>query len=346
MNRLLLILLLIISKVGFSQQETIYFDYNSYELSSQAQTTLTLLSKLEIDSIRLVGHCDSRGDNQLNIDLSKNRAEAGKAFILNLNPNIIISTDWKSFSEPKTSNNTEKGMSQNRRVEIYYSLKKTSPKEEIKKTSKELAPITPAKLITKHKCQVTNQKGEFISKGEFFVFDENNKPVSKSIFEKGRFNILDSGQVNQIRIDGNGYFSQMVNLKRISEYCVIHLQEIKKNNYFTFQNLGFVPNDSILLDSSYPELEGLLKTLNENPKLAILIEGHTNGVNTTQSPEWHELISTGRAHAVYSYLTENGIDKNRLSYDGFGCKKMIYPHAINNMEAQANRRVEIKVVAF
>ncbi len=330
----------------FAQQQVVYFDYNSYELTKSAKSSLEKVSQLPLDSIKIVGHCDNRGDEALNIELSKNRTQAVADYLLKQSPHLNTLLVWKSFNQPKATNETEKGMQLNRRVELFYTEKNPTPFESKKEVPVKTVVKQPAKPINKYKCQVVGHKGEFIESGIYQVYDQDNKLVTESTFENGRFNVLDSGQVTQVRVDSKNYFSQIINERQVKGYCIVQLQEIKKNSYFTFQNLGFVPNDSTILYSSYPELEGLLKTMKENPKLNIHIEGHTNGVNTTQSPEWHELISRGRANSVYNYLLINGVDEDRLSYEGYGCKKMVFPNAINQLEAQKNRRVEIKVVSF
>lgn len=332
---------------SIAQQQTIYFDYNSSELRQQSIAELDKISILEIDSILIIGHCDSRGDDQLNTTLSQKRAQSVADYLHKKNSRIKTSIAWKSFDQPTTTNQTEAGMQLNRRVELFYTLTKLHLDEEKKEPLAQKTPTTQPYIAVNHyKCQVVNNKGGFIPTGSYQLFDENNSLIRESTFENGKFNVVDSGKVSQLRVDGDNYFSQIISQQQIQEYCVVQLQEIKKKSYFTFRNLGFVPNDSTILLSSYPELEGLLKIMQENPTLKIHIEGHTNGVNTTQSTEWHALISGGRANAVNHYLLTNGIDKSRLSYKGYGCEKMVYPKAISQREAQANRRVEVKVISF
>ena len=56
-------------------------------------------------------------------------------------------------------------------------------------------------------------------------------------------------------------------------------------------------------------------------------------------------VSTARAKAIYNYLLRNKIDRNRMSYKGFGVSKPI--HKIperNEIEANENRRVEILIL--
>ena len=53
-----------------------------------------------------------------------------------------------------------------------------------------------------------------------------------------------------------------------------------------------------------------------------------------------------RALAVYNYLINNRINKNRLSYKSFGSSKPIHIIPENNEdERNENRRVEIQIIA-
>jgi outer membrane protein OmpA-like peptidoglycan-associated protein len=56
-------------------------------------------------------------------------------------------------------------------------------------------------------------------------------------------------------------------------------------------------------------------------------------------------LSTQRAKALYNFLLNQNISKDRLSYKGFGSSQPIYalPEK-NEQERAANRRVEILIV--
>ena len=343
MKYLFLFISIIANSFGFSQTKTIYFDHDSDQLTEESTTAIDQLLQLQLDSITVMGHCDSTGSLEYNQQLSERRANATSLYIKEKQPALHVSNvDGKSFLAPKKDNTTDNNRAKNRRVEMVYFI--TPQKTEI--SQKPITPTLPERKIQSFKCQFVDQKGVFIPKGSITLYNENNEAVATKEFTKGKSVFNDSVQFTKIRVDGEKYFSQTLEYQRVKDYCVTRLQEIKKNGYFTFKNLGFVPNEATLLPSAFPELEGLYKTLQNNPRLVIHIEGHTNGVNTEQSPEWHQHISTGRAESVYNYLIEKGVDAKRLSFEGFGCSKMLYPYAINRVEAQENRRVEIKVVNF
>ena len=92
-------------------------------------------------------------------------------------------------------------------------------------------------------------------------------------------------------------------------------------------------------------LNKLVKYLKKHPKTKIEITGYAD----TQGPETYNLkLSERRAHSVFQYLINKGVDKEQLSYKGSGEKKQI---TINNYQDGSyvwqslpyNRRVEFHI---
>ncbi len=112
--------------------------------------------------------------------------------------------------------------------------------------------------------------------------------------------------------------------------------EIHSDTLFVFKNVLFKTNETTLLPSSYSELDMLAEYLNKNVELIIEINGHTDN---TGNEKKNKRLSTGRAKAVCDYLISKNINKNRLTYNGYGSSKSI---ASNDTEEgkQQNRRVE------
>jgi outer membrane protein OmpA-like peptidoglycan-associated protein len=105
------------------------FNSNSYVLDkterSKVNRLADSLSKFKFDSIIVVGHTDSTGDESHNLALSKQRAETianflEKAFV---KPPVIRSRGAGS-THPLQTNRTEKGKAINRRVELLFYRKK------------------------------------------------------------------------------------------------------------------------------------------------------------------------------------------------------------------------------
>ena len=84
--------------------------------------------------------------------------------------------------------------------------------------------------------------------------------------------------------------------------------------------------------------------MNQNPNVAIEVEGHVNGPGQKNSKDYQEL-SYNRAYAVKAYLIKSGVDKGRIDFKGYGNSKMLYPNPNSPFQESANRRVEIKITS-
>jgi len=99
-------------------------------------------------------------------------------------------------------------------------------------------------------------------------------------------------------------------------------------------------NKATLRPASTKELERLLKFLNNHPTLKIEISSHCDSIG---SAKYNYNLSNKRAKAVVNYLTQKGIDPNRLTYKGYGKD---VPVATNStyQGRQLNRRSEFKII--
>ncbi len=105
-----------------SGYNSIQFEFNSSVLRSSAYPTLDKLSAdLKSGSMRvqLDGHASAEGTDEYNMQLSKDRANSVKTYLVNSGvPASKISTRGYGETRPIASNATEEGRSQNRRVEF------------------------------------------------------------------------------------------------------------------------------------------------------------------------------------------------------------------------------------
>ena len=107
-------------------------------------------------------------------------------------------------------------------------------------------------------------------------------------------------------------------------------------------NIFFNTGKSDLLPESYPELNRLVKFLNENPNITVKILGHTDNVGKRDD---NLILSNARAESVKNYVISQGINKNRITTEGFGPDR---PIATNDtQEGRAlNRRVEFQILSY
>ncbi|MFL9844376.1 OmpA family protein [Flavobacterium rhizosphaerae] len=114
----------------------------------------------------------------------------------------------------------------------------------------------------------------------------------------------------------------------------------KPGENLRIENLNFYENTFAIMPDSRPKLYELLAVMQANPGLKIKLEGH---VCCMTADRRH--LSTDRAKAIMMFLNRNGIEKSRLSFEGFGVSKPLYPIPEKTPEErEANRRVEVVIV--
>lgn len=122
----------------------------------------------------------------------------------------------------------------------------------------------------------------------------------------------------------------------------IPLQPIEPGALVVLKNIFFDTRQAELKPESIVELNKVIQLMADNPKLKILISGHTDNIG---KPQDNVLLSNNRASAVIKYLLASGqIAKERLQSKGLGAAK---PVADNNTEQgrALNRRTELSVIS-
>lgn len=121
----------------------------------------------------------------------------------------------------------------------------------------------------------------------------------------------------------------------------IPLQPIEKGASITLKNIFFESNQFELQPQSKSELDKLVFLLQENPKLIIQIDGHTDNIG---QPKDNLQLSNNRAKSLVDYLLSKGITFQRLSYKGFGAGKPIADNTTDEGRA-LNRRTQLSVIS-
>ncbi len=169
------------------------------------------------------------------------------------------------------------------------------------------------------------------------------KITSRSDKQTGEFLCcLSPKKTYAFNVNKKGYmlYSQNISLPDTSYIITIELQKIKSNLKIISENIFFQYNSYNLDNKSFIELRMLSEFINEN-KLYIEISGHTDNKGST---EYNKLLSTRRAKAVYDFLISIGVNKQFLTYKGYGFDK---PISTNNTEEgrAKNRRIEFKILS-
>jgi OmpA-OmpF porin, OOP family len=169
----------------------------------------------------------------------------------------------------------------------------------------------------------------------------------------GKYEIrLPAGAVYGIRAESEGKLSESQNLdlKNIQSDKVIQNQDftlstiqvatIQQNETIVLNNVFFDFDKSILKTGSYPELNRIVKLLQDNAAMEIEISGHTDSKG---ADEYNLKLSQRRSRAVADYLTEKGIDPARIKSVYFGEQKPIESNDTASGRSK-NRRVEFKIL--
>jgi outer membrane protein OmpA-like peptidoglycan-associated protein len=118
------------------------------------------------------------------------------------------------------------------------------------------------------------------------------------------------------------------------------LVKVKVGKKVVLNNIFFESGKSILTSASYSELNRLLSFMEDNPNIKLEISGHTD---KTGSPALNFKLSEARASAVMTYLVQEGIERSRIEFRGYGSLQPISDNATPQGRAK-NRRVEFKIL--
>lgn len=181
---------------------------------------------------------------------------------------------------------------------------------------------------------------------ELLITDNEWVKISKYFTPTKHYNYLYIGQfINQeeepIIMEGY-YLLDDVMVKEVTGYDELDNDtELPIGSIIPLNNVNFKSGSIALKDEkSNTTLKNLATYLALHPTIKISINGHTDSIGNDQS---NLLLSKRRAKYIAEYITQNGVDKNRIEWKGFGKK---HPIADNKtLEGRAkNRRVEFEVI--
>jgi outer membrane protein OmpA-like peptidoglycan-associated protein len=121
--------------------------------------------------------------------------------------------------------------------------------------------------------------------------------------------------------------------------CPEILSEAKKKVEYAARNILFKFASDELLPSSFKPLNEVVSIMNEEKELKLNIEAHADNRGTT---ERNMMWSERRAKAVAEYFISKGINKERLTYKGYGDTKPLADNATEEGRSK-NRRVELYI---
>ncbi len=182
---------------------------------------------------------------------------------------------------------------------------------------------------------------------EVFRLD-NAEPVyvgiSDSVTGEFLFPVINNKQY-AINVNRRGYLFYSDNIAPVADNNTnnkkrVHLLPIEKDASIILKNILFDINSYTLKEESFAELNKIVEFLKINSTVAIEISGHTD--NTGVETENIEL-SYNRAEVVKKYITDRGIDTNRIKSKGYGAEKPIADNSTQEGRS-VNRRTEMKII--
>lgn len=106
------------------------------------------------------------------------------------------------------------------------------------------------------------------------------------------------------------------------------------------KDLIFEQGKAFINHKSYPELDELAQMMQENSKIEIQLEGHTDNVG---NPKANLKLSEERVEAVKRYLVVQGVSKNRIKTKAFGGTQPLR-NEMTPEDRVMNRRVEVRIL--
>jgi outer membrane protein OmpA-like peptidoglycan-associated protein len=111
------------------------------------------------------------------------------------------------------------------------------------------------------------------------------------------------------------YISRIDSTFKTPAQVDVDIEPIELNKSYQINDIYFDFNKYDLTVESMAVLDQLIEFLNENPKITIQVQGHTDNIGN-DADNLH--LSDNRAKSVYNYLVDKGIKSFRLTYKGFG----------------------------
>jgi OOP family OmpA-OmpF porin len=148
-----------------------------------------------------------------------------------------------------------------------------------------------------------------------------------------------------VKVEAPGYIGEFERLDLRTQVLKdlemnFRLLPVEVGTTINLKSVLFERSKPVLLQSSYDELDMVADFMKENPKVEILLSGHTDNQGR------HDLnmrLSRERVAVVKDYLVAKGINANRITSKGLGGTKPIADNDAEETRA-LNRRVEFTIM--
>lgn len=254
-------------------------------------------------------------------------AASGRFESLAIDPGPLQVTVKKDGYEPgSTKLDITAGDAAEIEVALVPSIKEGMIKGRVVDDKDKPVPNAPVELTgASTKSTTTNEGGTFevkVPAGKYTVAIEDPQYLKKS---------------KDVELAGGGTYSVELTVRKRPKESVV---EVKGDRILVKKAVHFVTGEARLAPDAAALLDAVVDVLVANKNIKIRIEGHTDNVGAEEA---NVTLSKARAEAVANYLAEQGIDRGRLSSEGFGSSRPIAPN-LTRVGREQNRRVEFHIV--
>lgn len=158
--------------------------------------------------------------------------------------------------------------------------------------------------------------------------------------------VLTQGAEYALYVNKKGYLfkSYNFNYSEVEDFepivINIDLEKASAGSIAVLNNIFFDVDKYELKEKSIPELQKIIRFMQENPTIRVEISGHTD--NSGQAA-YNKQLSERRALSVFQYITQKGISPQRLTFVGYGQDKPLATNATPEGR-QLNRRIEFQIL--
>jgi len=193
------------------------------------------------------------------------------------------------------------------------------------------------------------ENGNAVIGAEMICNESNRKTGSDGIIKIEFDSIFNC----TVRVSKSGYFDNTFELNPerfvfgagVTDTVWLFRKEVGRT--FLMESVEFQVNDWEILRESEPELNQLVKLMEDHPALRIEISAHTDSRGEDSYNLW---LSQKRADSVLEYLAQKGIAKERVNAKGYGETRLVNRCAngvvCSEEDHRENRRIEFVILEY
>jgi OOP family OmpA-OmpF porin len=149
------------------------------------------------------------------------------------------------------------------------------------------------------------------------------------------------------RLEAQREADRLAQIEKEKEVAKLKEKNDIENKINNLDNVNFAFNSSFLTNAGKKTLSDLTLILNEYPKLQLEISSHTDSRGTDHYNQW---LSERRLKSTLDYLTNKGIETNRIVGKAFGEEKLVNEcddHTkCSEIKHAENRRSDFKIISY